>query len=490
MSEMSTDSHFDSLRDYLSAVDELGLLREIEGADWEKEIGALTETVALSDNPVTLLFDSIVDYPRGHRVVTNPYVSIELQALALGFDPDQPKVKLVEQWREKLADLEQIPTVEVSEGPITQNVIEGDDVNILDIPVPLWHEEDGGRYFGTGDTVITQPVDGEWTNLGVYRTQVHSDRKMGLYVAPNHHGRAHMQEYWDRGEDAPVVVTGGQSPAVYASACYPLPGGQSELEFAGGLKDEPIEVVVDEENTGLPVPAHSEIAVLGHVPSPDEELHEEGPFGECRGYYTGKRELPVIHVDAIWHRDRPILQGNPPMRGSASTHALGAEITTSARIWESIEEDIPGIQGVYSLYQQCQSGPDLLAISLEQQYPGHVKQAAAQAVSVAAGVRTNAVIVVDEDIDPGNMQDVLFAFSTRCDAPNDINYVHGLSTSNLDPRLTSEERDRGETTHNPMLIDACIPYSRKDEFPPTCRIDEDLRERMKEKWNIDEWKPE
>src|SRR5690606_25246575 len=113
--------------------------------------------------------------------------------------------EMVNQWRTISPKLAPLPTRVVEDGPVRQNIHSGDAVDISAFPVPLWHEQDGGRYFGTGDLVITRDVEAGWVNCGVYRSQLHDERTLGLLIAPNHHGYMHMQKYWARGEAAPVA---------------------------------------------------------------------------------------------------------------------------------------------------------------------------------------------------------------------------------------------------------------------------------------------
>ena len=100
-------------------------------------------------------------------------------------------------------------------------------------------------------------------------------------VVGAHHGRLMAEKYWALGRDVPVVVLGGQDPYVYAGACAPLPWGYSELDYAGGLLGEPVEVIIEHE-TGLPIPSHAEIAMIGRIPPPEKEARMEGPFGQVR----------------------------------------------------------------------------------------------------------------------------------------------------------------------------------------------------------------
>jgi len=484
--DSDTAPTFDSLRAYIDEVDRRGDLQRIDGADWDIEIGAITEVVAHSD-PRALLFDDIEGYPAGFRVATNLYITPELQGLGLGIDPSGSPIDKVQRWREKTSEMEPIPPKEVGDGPIRENVMTGDDVDVTVFPTPFWHEKDGGRFFGTGDAFFTRGTSGEWVNTAVYRNQIHAEDLLGVLLIPTHHAWDHLRQWWDEDEHAPVVITAGQQPSVFASACLPLPHGQSEIDYAGGLRGKPIEVI--RHDNGLPVPANAEIAVIGRVPAPEEHSHDEGPFGECGGYYAGGQEdRPVVEIDEIWHREDPILQGNPPMAGSASEHALGAEIVSSARTWDSIDDDIPNVTGVWSVYQECQKGVDFSAVSIQQEYAGHAKQAATAVLGSYANVTgNNVVLVMDEDLDPSDRDDVLFALTSRCDPHQDVDIVRGIPSDELDARIHPDRKESGDTTTSSMLIDATKPYHWKEEYPKVNMISEDLWEETMEKWNLDDW---
>jgi UbiD family decarboxylase len=478
----------EDLRDYIDAVEERGLLKRIDGADWNREIGALTETVTFADSPQALLFDDVEGYPTGYRVATNLYATETLQALGLGLPTDASGSELVDAWRAKRTAMDDLEPAVVDDGPVRENVLTGDEIDVTAFPVPLWHEHDGGRYIGTGDTVITRDLDSDWVNTAVYRSMIQDEETVGLMTNQTHHGRVHIEKFWERGEAAPVVMTLGQSPYIYAGSCLPLPAGENELEFAGGLKGSPIEVI-HHDGTDLPVPANAEIAIIGEVPPPDERVELEGSFGECAGYYAGgEREHAVIEIDEVWHRDHPILQGNPTMYGSAMRHALGGEIVTSAAIWDSIEDDVPNVEGVFALYQQCQQGAEIVAVSIDQEYAGHASQAAAAVRGAhATGTMNRMIVVVDDDIDPSDFEEVLFAMTSRVDPADDVDIIDDTPSANLDPRVHPDRMDDRNLTTSSMLIDATKPYHWKDEFPRRNRIEDDVRAAMREKWNVDEW---
>jgi UbiD family decarboxylase len=473
---------FDSLRAYLDALRSKELVTDIQDADWDTEIGAITEVVAMSQRPRTLLFDRIKGYPSGFRVATNLYSSPRLQAIALGLPDEISPVEAVARWREKSRGHKPTPPRVVTDGPVRENVLTGDRIDMLKFPSPFWHEHDGGRFFGTGDLVITRDPDENWVNLAPYRAQLHDAKTLGLMVSPGHHGWLQMEKFWARGEDAPVVVVGGQDPHTYAAACLPAAWGESEYAIAGGFAGAPIDVIV-EPRTQLPIPATAEIAVIGHVPPPSEELREEGPFGECTGYYTGHGPNVVIRVDEVWHRNDPILQGNPTMHGSAMMHGLGAEIFTSAIVWESVEREVPGVAGVYSLYQPCQAGSFLMVVAIRQRYPGHAKHAALAALASRGTIFMNkSVVVVDDDVDPSDLNEVVFAITTRCNPVEDIDLLRGIPGTFLDPRISPERRAAKDSTTSTMLIDACRPFTWKDQFPRVNIISKELKATTLAKW--------
>ena len=241
--------------------------------------------------------------------------------------------------------------------------------------------------------------------------------------------------------------------------------------------------VIVNKSTGLPVPATAEIAVFGHVPPPTEQMRDEGPFGECLGYYTGQGPAPVICVDEIWHRNDPIIQGSPTMHGSAMMHGLGGEIFTSAVVWDSIEREIPGVVGVCSLYQQCQAGSGVLVVAIKQAFPGHAKQAALAVLSCRAAIIMNsAVVVVDDDINPADPGEVMFAVTTRCDPSRHMDVIRGIPSTFLDPRVAKDRRAAGDTTTSTVIIDACRPFASRNDYPSTSIISPELKRETLAKW--------
>ena len=149
-----------------------------------------------------------------------------------------------------------------------ENVFFDDDIDVLKLPAPFWHEHDGGRYLGTGCIVFLRDPDTGKVHFGTYRVMVHDEKTVGLYITPNKTGNVIRKKYWDKGESCPVAVSLGNDPVLFLASSYFL--GQhamSKFELSGYVRGAPVEVVVD-NLTGLPVPATSEVVLVGEVPHP------------------------------------------------------------------------------------------------------------------------------------------------------------------------------------------------------------------------------
>lgn len=175
------------LRDWLSAIDQRGELKRINGAGWDLEIGVLTELLAERVGPA-LLFDEIPGYAKGERVLSNSLVSGRRLAYTFGVEEDLTALELVRRIKDKLRALKPRKLTEVKDGPVLENVAEGEEVDLFRFPAPKWHEHDGGRYIGTGGLVILRDPDTGWINTAPYRVQVHERDLAGIYMAPGNHG--------------------------------------------------------------------------------------------------------------------------------------------------------------------------------------------------------------------------------------------------------------------------------------------------------------
>lgn len=233
----------------------MGQVKDIHGAHWNLEIGGLTELFAFKEPSPLVLFDQIPDYPANFRVASNLVNTPSRSSLTDGMPPDAKPIELIARWKELLKGVKPMPPRVVSSGLILDNVKSGADVDMLMFPAPHWHELDGGRYIGTADCVITgEPEAGGWVDVGIYSVQVHDKNTLGLYVSPGHHARIMREKYWEKGKNCPVVVTFGQDPLLFLVAGQSMPYGMSGLDYYGGLRGKPTDVIRG-ELTGLPIPA-------------------------------------------------------------------------------------------------------------------------------------------------------------------------------------------------------------------------------------------
>ncbi len=471
---------FDDLRSFIQKLDEIGELKKIEGAHWDLEIGTITELMAERKGPA-LLFDKVKGYPKGYRVAANILYTSIMQRLAFGFPEELSDMDVIKYWKDKESNFKPVPPVEVSSGPVRENVLTEDQINVLKFPVPKWHELDGGRYIGSGTLTITRDPDEGWLNFGTYRAMVQDEKTLGFYSSPAKHGNLMRQKYWARGESCPVVVCFGQEPILFAASTMNLPWGVSEFDFAGYLKGQPIEVIRGEV-TGLPIPATAEIAIEGFSPPPEVDSRPEGPFGEWTGYYaSGSRTEPVVHIKAIYHRNNPIIHGQPPLKPPYNAwYPIPIHLATP--LWSELES--LGMQGITGVWVHGPSGRPIGVVAVKQSYLGHAKQIAHIAASLMHGgaCAGRYIIVVDDDIDPSNFDDVLWAVTTRCNPETSIDLVRGFLSSPLDPSIPPEKRARGDFTTAKVIIDACRPYHWRHEFPPVNKASDELRQKVLSAW--------
>src|SRR6202044_3020060 len=152
----------------------------------------------------------------------------------------------------------------VHEGRVFENVMRGDEIDLLKFPVPIQHEKDGGRYIGTACGVVTRDPDTGRVNVGTYRVQVKSGNTCASYISNGKQGRIHRDKYLKAGKPCPVVIIVGCDPITYLAAAYTMADSVPEYDWCGGMMDRPMELI-EGETTGLPFPARSGILSQGWV---------------------------------------------------------------------------------------------------------------------------------------------------------------------------------------------------------------------------------
>jgi len=471
MSELS----YNDFRGFVEEAKKISDYRVIEGADWDAEIGALVESTAeLVPQPPMLIFDKVKGYPAGFRVCSLPYASYRRVALAMGLPVDKSKLEVLRLAARKVKAAKPIAPKEVSSSPLFENVLKGDEVDLFKFPALRFHENDGGRYFGPGGGLINRDLDTGYVNTGTYRMQLHDKNTLGVWLSPGQNGQQICRRYWEQGKSCPMVATFGQHPMVFMPSYTKYPFGRSEMEMSGGLIGRPLEVIPGPV-TGLPIPASSEIAIEGEIPPPSEESRDEGPYGEWPGYYSGGtigtgEKQPVVRVKAIYHRNDPILEDEAPLWPGA----VKMDLQLSAGVlWDQLES--AGVQDIVGVYHHTQF---LTVVSIKQKFAGHAKQAGLAVLSCSASGRNGRyVVIVDEDIDPTNQKEVLWAMMTRVDPATNIDIVEGCWSTPLDPRMPPHKRDSGDHTNSRAVFYAVRPFEWRDKYPKVSRSSRELRDK-------------
>lgn len=475
------------MRNFLKKAEEMGELVNIKGAHWKEEIGILRFILRKGDlDCPAILFDDIIDYPSGYRVLCGSTNSCRRLAMILGIEHDSNEpstyLEFIRKIRGKLKNIKGIPPKIVKNGPVMENVRKGKDTDLFTFPAPKWQPGDGGRYIGTMDSIISRDPEEGWINIGTYRTMIRDKSSLLTFVDPGKHFHHHRNRWLEQRKDMPVVLIFGADPLFPVISGVEFPWGVPELEVVGGFKGQPVEVIMGEV-TGLPFPADAEIVVEGFVSHTMRDI--EGPFAEFTGYYgSGTHSEPVIKVEAIYHRNSPILHGlltnGRPPKDRIGRRIDFRSFLRSAQIWHQLElVGIPDIRGVYC--HPAGGARMWIVVSLKQRYVGHAKQALAVASQIHTGAFLGRyVIVVDEDVDPTYDYDVIWALSTRSDPANTIDILRRTWSGPLDPFIPPESK---EFCYNSRaLIDACIPFERKGEFASTARFDREMVKRLREKY--------
>jgi UbiD family decarboxylase len=467
------------LRPWLDEIRKLGELKDVRGADWNLELGAISELNVKKDVPPALLFDEIKGYPKGYRVLTCSTSSPARLSSILRLPIQKTHKGLVEALRGKPAQWQKDaggfnPEV-VKTGKVFENMQKTPD--LLKFPSPLWHEMDGGRYIGTGCSVVTRDLDSDWVNVGTYRIQVFDKDHVCLDMVPGKHGRIHYEKYKKAGKRFPVAIVLGGDPLGYLISGIEIPFGMCEWNYIGAILKEKVQVIILEK-TGLPVPAASEIVIEGFVEPNDERT--EGPFGEFHGYYPGKAgTAPVVTVERVYFRNDPILVGSPPAK-PPNDYSYSKAVMRSALLMDAlVAAGVPDVQAVWA--HEIGGARMFNVVSIKQRYAGHARQAGHILSQCGVGAYMSRwSVVVDEDIDPSNLQEVMWAVATRTDPAIDIDIIQRGMGSKNDPMFVAYPYDAPFSSK--AIVDACRPWDHLDEFPPVAEASKELQEKTRAKW--------
>jgi len=428
------------MRDYLAALEQQNLLKRITRAvdhNWEVACLAKWMYQAL---PIEERFGFYFQNVKGSTI---PVVTGALGAaprsvaLALQCEVHEINSKIVDSLRHlKKPKL-------VNAGVCQEVVLTGDQARLDRLPIVTWTPgKDKGPYITT--IVVTRDHDTGVPNMGVYRTMVRDSRSIVINLAPGRQGFRNVKTWTDKGKIAPIAWVIATEPAVHLATVANLPYGKDEMEFAGGLKGEPIELIRC-KTVDLHVPATAEIIIEGQITPGD--VDDEGPFGEFAGYMGPIEERPVAQITAITHRRDPIFYGYtsqmPPSESTTIQSLMNAGV-----ILQMMRDEI-GDQAVHDVWIDLTFG-GLLAhcvVAITPQFPGHGKRVGRTIADITALKR---VTVVDEDVDIRDHTHVDWALNSRFSPQRDTIVIDDCYVPiQMDPSVRDA---RGNITPGSKLV--------------------------------------
>jgi 2,5-furandicarboxylate decarboxylase 1 len=444
-----------------------GFLRMVE-EDYPDEIVRIREPVDLRFETTSVVFEldragkspvMVFENVGGQTmpVVTNVAGNRKLLAACLGVPLDD----LPSAFRQRCQTY--LPCEVVEHAAWDEIVLEGDDVDLTKLPIPLQFSVDGAPYITAGQISARDPISGVDTT-GFHRLMLRGKNRLGVSL----HSRRRMYEFHrraeERGQSLPVAITIGTHPLHYmGSMVYAYPPNVRKFEIIGGLFGEPYRLarcgVQD-----LEVPAGAEMIIEGEILA---GVHEpEGPFGEFTGYasYRSTQNVFVAHRirmrrDAMFHS---------VTSGMSRDHILISCITREGEILNTIRRNLPNVRAVHVPHTTC--GAFMAIVSMKKTAEGEPQMAIM--ATFGTELYTKYVIVVDEDVDIFNMNDVMWALATRVRAEKDIIFIPGAKGAILDPSSDPET-----FTLTKMGIDATKPSGR--DFAERLVISDEQRARAR-----------
>ena len=348
--------------------------------------------------------------------------------LAFLKEPEPPKgfidaVKSLPIYR-KILDM----SPKVVRNPHCQQIkITGSDVDLSMLPIQTCWPGDAGPLITWG-LVITKGPTKPRQNMGIYRQQVIAKNKVIMRWLSHRGGALDYKEWVEQKGDEPfpISVTLGCDPATILAAVTPVPDTLSEYAFAGLLRGSKTEVAKS-ISSDLQVPARAEIVLEGFIYPNDRA--DEGPFGDHTGYYNEIDSFPVFTIETMTMRKDPIYHSTYTGRPPDEPAILG--LALNEVFIPILQKQYPEITDFYLPSEGCSYR--VAIVSMKKQYPGHAKRVMMGVWSfLRQFMYTKFVIVVDDDIDPRQWEDVIWAISTRVDPARDITIVENTPIDYLD----------------------------------------------------------
>lgn len=477
------------LRDFIALLEQRGELVRIK-----QEVDPYLEMTEISDRTLrakgpALLFEN----PKGYDVpvLCNLFGTPERVALGMGQEnvsalrdvgellaflkePEPPK-GLLDLW-EKRHDFKQVlnmPVKVVKKAPCQQIVLEGDQVNLDQLPIQTCWPGDAAPLV-TWALAITRGPEKERQNLGIYRMQKIAKNKLIMRWLAHRGGALDYRDFQKKnpGKPYPVAIALGADPATTLGAVTPVPDTLSEYAFAGLLRGEKTQVVKC-IGSDLQVPASAEYILEGFLHGDEAE---EGPFGDHTGYYNEVETFPVFTIDRITHRENPIYHSTYTGRPPDEPAILG--VALNEVFVPILKKQFPEIVDFYLPPEGCSYR--MAVVSMKKQYPGHAKRVMMGVWSfLRQFMYTKFVIVTDDDVDVRNWEDVIWAMTTRMDPVRDTVMIENTPIDYLD--FASPVSGLGSK----MGMDATnkMPGETSREWGEPIVMDETIKQRVDELWS-------
>jgi UbiD family decarboxylase len=422
-----------NLRDFIAWAWKAGALVQVE-REVDPHLELARVMVALDDRPV--LFHTLVGFP-GWHTIAGMCARREHFAAALGCTVSE----LAQQMATAMANPAEPPLLD--SGPC-QGIVEKR-VDLIRLPIPRYHPQDGGRYITSGIAIIKDPDLGR--NVSFHRLMLLDERRFTARIVEGrgtHTALAKLtKEYSTTApiRDLPIAIAiGCPIQALLAAAMSPAPG-VDELSIAHAMAPTPL---VQCQTADLAVPAEAELILEGRV---THTLADEGPFPDLTGTMDVVRHQPVIEIDRVTHRREPIFHALLP-GGLEHKNLMG--MPREPTILAAVNE-VCHCTEVYV----TPGGTSWLhaVVQIEKQHEEDGRRAIWAAFQGHASLKH--VVVVDTDVNIYDGADVEWAIATRFQADRDLVVLTDQPGSSLDPSATPMPGQKTRTAK--MGLDATAP---------------------------------
>ncbi|MGY5141454.1 MAG: menaquinone biosynthesis decarboxylase [Nitrosopumilus sp.] len=426
----------EDIHQLISELEKHGELKRVKvEVDSELEIAEIMRREMYSDGPA-ILFENVKGFDM--PVLGNAFGSMKRLEIALEMtDFTEIGKRITEMTRmeipsgflnkiKKLPELSKMSNSfpkQESSGPVTE--FTSSSASFDELPILKSWPNDAGKFITLGLVATKHPETGV-RNLGTYRIQILDKTHALMHWQKHKRGADHSEISKDKGEKIPVAIIIGGEPATIFSSIAPVPEGLDKYLFAGITRKEGIKTVKC-KTIDVDVPANAEIVLEGYVDPSD--LRDEGPFGDHTGYYTPVEPYPTFTLTGIMKRKNPIYV----------TTVVGKPILEDAYIGKVIERSFLPLVQMFHPEVRDFSMPaagwfqGFAIISIKKRYPGQAKKVMMGLWGMGQLALTKMFVVVDEDINVHDINDVIWAITTRADPVRDTIIINNTPTDTLDP---------------------------------------------------------